>query len=195
MPSTPAAHQAPAALATSSASERCPSRRPTFGKPISSCWPQTMRACRCRSLRRCRPVFPASPPVWGGIPELLGGGCGIAVSNSALDFGRGLERLLASPGLRRAFGGASRSRWEALYSVRRMAQAYEALYLRCAGMGGDDGAGLGDGIHACGDEGPGTEKTISAGDAIVACRGAIAGASGAADLARDLADSARSGPA
>lgn len=72
----------------------------------------------------------------GGVSELLGGGCGIAVSNSVEAFSDGLARLLASESLRREMGHAARMAWETRYSVDRMAEAYEALYRRCSGAEG-----------------------------------------------------------
>ncbi len=72
----------------------------------------------------------------GGIPELLGEDCGMVVPNTVGDFAIGLEKLIASPELRRELGGSARKAWEERYSVGRMAEAYEVLYRRCAGPAG-----------------------------------------------------------
>jgi glycosyltransferase involved in cell wall biosynthesis len=87
-------------------------------------------------------ALPCIASAVGGIPELLGG-CGIVARNELGDFARGLGDLIASPALRRDLGEASRARWEELYSVRRMALAYEALYRRCAGDASGAGVAVG----------------------------------------------------
>lgn len=70
----------------------------------------------------------------GGVSEALGGGCGETVPNEAAAAAAALARYL--PGGDRYGGasrGAARARYEALFSVKAMAEGYAELYSQLSG--------------------------------------------------------------